>query len=154
MIIRTSNISKFFFKRNLLLTLVTKFVVQTPDVDYLHWHLAQKPYPAATHPQNPQNQIVTWDVGSNKNCEFKYKIPPFGISLSLLPLFTLGTQSSNSTIPTYPMSTCHWSSGWLALQGVAILISLSAPFSLSAHLVPLTNQKMPRSSTSVPIAGE
>jgi hypothetical protein len=36
--------------------------------------------------------------------------------------------------------------GWLALLGVAILFSLSAPFSLSAHLVPITNQKMPRIS--------
>ncbi len=48
------------------------------------------------------------------------------------------------------MSTCHWTSGWLALRGVAILISLSVPFSLRAHLVPLTNEKIPRSSTKCP----
>jgi len=151
MIIRTSNISKFFFKETFLF--LTKFVVQTPDVDYLHWHLAQKPYPPATHPQNPQNQIVTWDMGSKKNCEFKYKIPPFGISLSLFLSLLYSHLGYNLVTRQYLPIPCPRATdpvaGWHC-GGVAILISLSAPFSLSAHLVPLTNQKMPRSSTKCP----
>jgi hypothetical protein len=51
----------------------------------------KNPTHLAPTPKFRKNQIVTWDVGSKKNCEFKYKMPPFGISLYLsLSIHTLG----------------------------------------------------------------
>ncbi len=79
-------------------------------------------------------------------------MPPFGISLSLsLSIHTLGYNLvTRQYLPIPCPRATDLVAGWLALWGLAILISLSVPFSLSAHLVPLTNQKMPRSSTKCP----